>query len=721
MEALRASYCPEKSNAKIAYPGFLKPIVFAILTILVACAETHTNKTEILWDTWGVPHIYGEDIPSTFYAFGWAQMASHGNLILHLYGRARGLGAEYWGGAYLNSDRWIHTMDVHKRAQRWYELQSPEFRVYLDSFAAGINAYSYEHLDLIADSVEVVLPVSGVDILAHVQHMMHIRFFAGNSSIQLAQQHFSQKGSNAWAIGPDHTEAGNALLLANPHLGWSDYTRLYEAHLRAPGLDLYGCTVVGFPVLAIAFNEQLGWSHTVNMMNANNMYELTLEDGGYRFDGKLKDFEEQKVIIRILEDDGTMREEEQVTRWSVHGPVIAEQGESAVALRAVGFDAPGLLKQWWDMGLAQNLAEFETALRQQQLPIFSVIYADRDGHILHHFGGRVPIRSGGNFYDWNSRVIPGDSSQTLWTDIHSYDALPRVLDPPSGWLQNANDAPWTTTFPKALNPQDFSANITGPPNFWARGQRSSRMLSEDEKISFDELVEYKHSTRMELADLILDDLVLAAREHGSPLAQQAADVLETWDRSANAESRGAVLFFAWAKEVNSDLRGSKGSPAPLFSTPWSFEAPFKTPDGLADPVKAAQALDTAARKIQADFGALDVPWGDVYRLRGNDFDLPANGAGGPLGVFRVTGYQRDDDGVFVAQGGDTYVAAVEFADPVRARVLLTYGNATQPHSHHLWDQLELYAKKELREAWLTKAEIEAHLELREIILPLDSH
>jgi acyl-homoserine-lactone acylase len=78
-------------------------------------------------------------------------------------------------------------------------------------------------------------------------------------------------------------------------------------------------------------------------------------------------------------------------------------------------------------------------------------------------------------------------------------------------------------------------------------------------------------------------------------------------------------------------------------------------------------------------------------------------------------YQPDEDGRFAAAGGDTYVAAVEFGDPVRASVLLSYGNATQPHSPHVYDQLELFARKQLREAWLTRPKIEAHLESREVL------
>ncbi len=67
-----------------------------------------------------------------------------------------------------------------------------------------------------------------------------------------------------------------------------------------------------------------------------------------------------------------------------------------------------------------------------------------------------------------------------------------------------------------------------------------------------------------------------------------------------------------------------------------------------------------------------------------------------------------------AVAGDSYIAAVEFSDPIRAAALLAYGNASQPGSPHVGDQLDLFAKKELRPVWRTREEIEAHLEEREV-------
>ena len=51
--------------------------------------------------------------------------------------------------------------------------------------------------------------------------------------------------------------------------------------------------------------------------------------------------------------------------------------------------------------------------------------------------------------------MPGDTDATLWTETYSYADLPKVLDPPTGWLQNANDPPWTCTIPQVLMAKDF--------------------------------------------------------------------------------------------------------------------------------------------------------------------------------------------------------------------------------------------------------------------------
>ena len=219
--------------------------------------------------------------------------------------------------------------------------------------------------------------------------------------------------------------------------------------------------------------------------------------------------------LTVRQEDGTLRQEELVVRRSVHGPVVAERDGSPIALRLVAVDrwvsAAGVLEQWWEMGRAQSLAEFEAALRRLQLPLTTVLYADRDGHVLYVFTGQVPVRSSGDWEFW-AGVVPGDTSATLWSTIHPYEDLPRVTNPPGGWVQNADEPPWTATLPSSCA-EDFPPYMAPPLDFPGfRAQRSMLMLSEDPAMTLEELIENTYATEVEFAIRILDDLIGAARQ-----------------------------------------------------------------------------------------------------------------------------------------------------------------------------------------------------------------
>ncbi|MEG4120111.1 acylase [Microcoleus sp. N9_B4] len=656
---------------------------------------------QILWDTYGIPHIYGENTKSLFYAFGWAQMQSHGDLILRLYGQARGQAAEFWGEDYLESDRWVQTMGIPNRANAWYEAQNPIFRNYLDAFVGGMNAYAKEHPEALTEELKIALPLKPADVLAHEQRVINFTFIVEPDRVENIAGNDTPKGSNGWAIAPSRSESGNAMLLANPHLPWSDLYLWYEAQLVAPEINAYGATLVGFPVLTIAFNDNLGWTHTVNTHDGWDAYELPLANDGYRFDGKIRSFDREEKVLKVKEKNGNLRSESLVVRRSVHGPILTEKQGKAIALRVVGLEQSGALEEWWDMARARNFNEFEAALKRLEIPMFTVMYADREGHIMHLFNGQVPIRKNGDFKYW-SDTIPGDTSETLWSKNHPYADLPRVVDPPSGWLQNTNDPPWTTTFPSAIAPDNYPAYMAPRGPMDLRSQRSAKMLLEDAKISFDELMQYKHSTQVELADRLLDDLIPIARQ-GSEKARRAAEVLANWDRKVDAKSRGAVLFAFWKQAMDANE---------LFAKPWSEDAPLTTPDGLANPAEAVRVLEATATKVELTYGALDVAWGEVFRLPG-EANLPANGADGALGVFRSVWFAPGKDDRFQAVAGDSFVAAIEFSNPVKAMALNSYGNATQPGSPHAGDQWQLFARKELRPVWRSRSEIEAHLSSRQ--------
>jgi acyl-homoserine-lactone acylase len=669
------------------------------------------GDASIVWDEWGVPHITASTDPGLCYAFGWAQMRAHGDLILRLYGEARGRAAEYWGEDHLAADRFIHTMGVPRRAEAWLEAQSATARACLEGFVDGMNAYSRTHPMHISDEAARVLPLRPADVLAHVQRVIHLAFVGG--SCEPAARAWSEvPGSNGWAIAPRSSTSGKALLLINPHLPWQGLFTWFEVQLQGPALDVYGAALVGMPFVGIGFTECLGWTHTVNTLKGADLFALDLLDGGYAWDEGVRPFEVETACLRVRQADGSQRTEELHIEHSVHGPVVARRQQQALALRLVGLDQPHVLEQYWAMARATCLTDFEAATARLQMPFFNTVYADRDGHIMYLFGGRVPVRPGGTWADWLG-PIPGRTSATLWTATHTYADLPRVVDPPAGWVQNANDPPWFSTFPPTLERAAFPAYMA-PEGLDFRPQRSLRLLLAQTRFSFADVVQAKHDTRAELADHVLDELVAAARQSPTPLARRAAEVLAGWDRHLEPESRGAVLFAAWMREAALP-RGMGRSPASAYRLPWRAADPLRTPVGLADGQAAVVALVQAAEQVLAMHSRLDVAWGDEHRFQGASVDLAAHGGADPLGVFRAVGWGgADAHSRRGAVSGDSFVAVVEFSSPVRAQALLAYGNASQADRRPDDRQLELMAHKSLRSVWRRQAEIEAHTVEREV-------
>ncbi|NRB62511.1 MAG: acylase [Saprospiraceae bacterium] len=664
------------------------------------------NGTEILWDEWGVPHIYSDNNNDLMYAYGWAQMHNHGNLILELLIKSRGQGAQFFGEEQLTNDMIVHSLRIPEKASAFFENKSDEMKGILSSFAQGANDYAQAYPDKINPNIQAALPITEADLLGHTLFVIGTRF-VGGGDLGLVSN-WKELGSNTYAVSAERSASGNTMLVQNPHLPWVNEFTWMEAHLHGPDANVYGATLVGLPGLGIAFNEHLGWAHTNNTIDNADTYELTLQDDGYVLDGEVVPFDVRMAKISVKQEDGSLVDQDVPLLDSKHGPVVRKGETKALAIRVAGLENANLMDQWWQMGIASNFEEFEAAIKPVDIPFFNIMYADVEGNIFYMFNGKVPVRSEDAWDFWRG-VVPGDRSDLIWQDYHTYDDLPKVKNPEQGWLQNANDPPWTSTIPMALDADDFPGYMA-PRSMAFRPQRSARMLMEDDTITFDELVAYKLSTRMELADRILDDLFAAAATNAdNTTLNEAIAVLQTWDRQANTDSKGAVLFYSWYRTMQFSNQAT-------FETPWSEEDPMNTPDGLANPEVAVAKLIAAAEQVKQIYGSLDVAWGEAFRLRRGDIDLPANGADGGVGIFRVTWPSGYDNSQYTIGGGDSWVSIIEFGDEIKAKVLLSYGNATQADSPHNGDQLQLYSDKDMRDAYFYRQDVEAHVQRTEVLV-----
>jgi len=671
-------------------------------------------KDEILWDTYGVPHVYGRTAAAVFYGYGYAQAQSHADEILRLYGESRGKGAEYWGERYEATTVWLIKNDVPARAKTWYEAQPPGFKGNLDAFAKGMNDYAASHPGAIAPDVRVVLPVTGVDVVAHAHRLMNYVYVAspsqgGEGDAPEEDATAAEDGSNTWAVSPAKTASGHTMLLQNPHLSWdTNYFTYYEAHLVTPDFEIYGATQIGLPIIRFAFNQQMGISNTVNSMVGATTYKLVVKDGGYVFDGKVLPFSTKTTSYKVRQPDGTLVEKPLQIKATVHGPVFERSDGTVTALRVAGLDRPAMLQQYFDMVTAKSYATFTAAMQRLQVPTFNISYADRDGNIEYIFNGIAPRRSSGDISFWRG-LVPGDASAYLWTDVHPYEDLPRVTNPAAGFIQNTNDPPWFPAWPTPIKASAYPPYLAPQGGEGMRSQNSLKMMSENDRITFQKFMDLKQSTRCLIADRTLPDLLAAAKADPDPDMQAAVKLLSTWDHEYSKETRAGLLFEEWAQL----FAGARFTSPANYAVPFDAARATSTPTGIKDPAAAVEMLRRAIVATRQKYGAIDRPFGDVSRFKLNDVDVPGDGHVGGLGPFRViTWGPLDAAGKRYPQHGETWIGMIEFSTPIKAYGLMSYGNSRQPGTTHRADQLALLSNHQFRELWLQRGQIEAHLSER---------
>lgn len=645
---------------------------------------------EITWNEHGMPTVEAVDELEACYGYGYCQAVAHATEILELYGRARGGAAALWGEAFLEADVEHARFGLGEHVDIWWAAQEAPTRARLRAFCDGFNAACAE-VPTRGGPRREALPVRARDVVAHV-----VGFFFGFARFWDQGLAFPPAGgagllgggSSAWAVHAQRSREGDALLMINPHIPWSGPYRLFEARTVSPGRTCHGVTPIGFPWQSFAYGPRAGWTHTVNPVPQLWVYELDVTEGRYRYDGGTLPLERHRHVIEVRGGAAVIVEE----RRSVHGPVITAPDGAEVAIRVAGVlhePATTALEGWWQMSLAGTVHELLAAQDQWPLPIFNIIAADAEGSIAAAFCGAAPVRPGGCFED-SLRRLPGDDPAHIWHELNPPASLPRVIDPPCGWVQNVNETPWWFCEPP-LEPAQHPDGIA-PESHRIRDIRSplSRArMSTRSVVAAQDLLELKWQTRVHLADIVLDDLLAACRQEHDLGA--AAEALRDWDRHADPGSRGYPLFHLWAHEhfpVGEVVMGD----ARLIPA----AEPGGLPRGLVDPAGAVASLRRAVARLAQLGRAPEARYGDAARLGSGDEAVPASGGPTYFGVFKCLEL-LPGPGTWDAVGGDTWVCLVRFgAEGAEASSLLLPGRSTEPDAPPQRSQAPLFAAEELR-------------------------
>ncbi|MDB5960315.1 MAG: hypothetical protein JWP59_1609 [Massilia sp.] len=533
----------------------------------------------------------------------------------------------------------------------------------------------------------------------------------------------SKLGSNGLAVGRELSASGRGILLGNPHYPWSSTDRFYQAHLTIPGrYDAMGVTLGGLPAVVIGFNRDLAWTHTVTQAIHFTTFKLHLDARDplgttYLVDGVPVRMRSRTVSVDLLQADGAMLAKSKTFWSSAHGAVIVKPAagidwtrDSAYVLADANQYNTRVMAQWLAIGSSHSVGELRAALDGVAgLPWVNTIAADRDGATLYADASVVPHMSAQMFAS-DCLVMPallafdGSRARCAWGVVVG---APAGINAPANapWLMradyvgNSNDSYWLSN-PRSLlsGPAPYGYSPLYGRTGVAQMLRTrlgflqlEERIAERRPITIEDVQRLMFANRVHAAELILPEFLPRCFAAADPVLTPACRALAAWDRRANLDSRGAVLF--------REFWNIASATPDKWAVPLDPADPVRTPRGLSAGAVPAmlQALRIATDKLQTFGIPLDGRLGDYQDDAGPGMRVPVHGAIGDIdGAYNSIHMNSSLDarGYHDIAWGSSYIQTVTFdeAGPVAMGMLL-YGQSVDPASPYYKDQLPAYAAK----------------------------
>jgi acyl-homoserine-lactone acylase len=655
-------------------------------------------------DSWGVPHIHAPTDEQVAYGLAWATAEDDFNTIQEQMLALNGKYGEHIGKDGLIADFGIHFMDIMRVAEQRYQSElSPKMIKVIAAYADGINAFADAYPEEVYN--DDLFPVGPADVVAG--YMLGLVEISGagkdlqsilSGDIVKDLKSDLPTGSNAIAISNSKTVGEETFLAINSHQPLEGWYSWYEAHLISDeGQNILGGTFPGGATIFHGTNEHLGWAHTVNHADFSDVYQLDIDPEDkmrYRVDGQWYTLEKESVWA-WMKLAGPLKVPIKRTKYSsIYGPTfITDQGTFAWSFAA--HESVAAVEQWYDMGRATNLEEFQAALARQDIPCTNIVYADQDHNIMYISNGAFPIRD--DQYDWRG-VLSGDTKSTLWSnDLHPIEENPQVLNPVSGYVFNTNNTPYSSTG-EADNPiydKDDRVNGYQAPDLENnRSKRFMELIDNYDSLSYDDFKTLKYDVQypeeLQSTQISNLELILSLSPDDYPQHVDAIQLLNKWNRRCDSDNTTAPLFLLTQYQINEKLKAEDRY----------------IPGGTITESDVIAGLSLAKEELIGKFGKLTIELSQLMRHTRGDVSLPVQGG---TDVLAAMYGKKQEDGTYRVVAGESYIQMVRFQSDTLPIIetINAYGSSAEPDSPHYTDQMQLFTQQKLKSMTLSLEEVKA--------------
>ena len=541
------------------------------------------------------------------------------------------------------------------------------------------------------------------------------------------------EGSNAWAISGKRTVSGKPLLAGDPHIAYSAPSVWYEAHLSAPGFELYGHHQALNPVALLGHNMQFGWSLTMfqnddvdliaEKVNPGNANQVWFEDAWVNLTTRTE-------TIAVKGQDPVFLK----LRQSPHGPIITDAfkenfGRTPVSMWWAFLQTENpVLDAFYELNRANTLEKARTAASKIHSPGLNVVWANAEGDIGWWAAAKLPQRPEGV----NSTfVLDAGKGEAVKPGFYSFKYNPQEENPARGYVMSANHQPKPSSgipVPGYYNPPD-------------RGQRLDEVLSKPQikwdsataqQLQLDTSTGYSRRILKELLP-VLEAVVT------DPNEKAFLEPLQKWDGAYTRDSIAATMFSQLLYEVaNAAFADELGevqfknllrtraldSALPLLvadaKSPWWDNVDTPAQENRFETIRIAWT--NTYKHLSGLYGTslLDWAWGKSHTLTHNH----PLGQQKPLdklfsvGPFPVAGGREVPNNLSAPIGpapwavtyGPSTRRVIDFADASQAVGINPVGQSGVLFDKHYADQAERFAEGIYVPQHLSKKDVAKHAE-----------
>ncbi len=704
-----------------------RAILFVVLISLVAplaaqsadkVVKNGKNEVTIYRDDFGIPHVFAPTLELAAYGVGYAQAEDRLEELLKNYRKANGTMSEAFGPDFYRHDR-IQRMWRHEDISREkYNMVSAKMRACIEAYQEGVKQFMREHPEQVPKWAQEINPWDVVSLGRYIIWGWPMGEAGGDlQRAGIQPDPMQYRGSNEMLIAPNRTAVNAPIAVIDPHLSWYGEFRFYQVRIYAGDFNVSGASILGVPFPSLGHSRYASVAMTTGGPDTSDIFEEEINPDNprqYRYDGNWRDMSVRKTRIGVKDGDKVNSKDVEI-EYTHHGPIVARKDGKAYAMAIPYSEEVGLTDQIHQMMTARNLEEMKRALMNLQLMSQNIMVGTVQGDIYYVRNGRVPIRAKG--VD-PSKPVPGNTSANEWKGIHPFIDLVQVTNPPHGYMHNCNVTPCAMMKDSPMTPEKYAAhpyiyNADCKMPRHQRGEMMTELLAKANKVTVEQAIDIAFNPEVYRAEAwqarlkaAWENTSAARNGAGTPTASTVAelevyDLIQKWNRRSDADSEGALAFYAF----------KKGFP-PEIARQW--EVPATLTDG-----DLTNAIRKAAEWLKTNYGATRVPYGRLFRVgrEGGGETWPVGGGslnGGQNNVGMATPRAisfRPAGKEMVGVGGQTSTQIVILTNPPKSYAIIPLGMSDHKESPHWDDQAEkLFSKSKAASSYfMDKTELMKHV------------